>query len=344
MLLNILMQCVFVGTCYLLSIVISCGTFKTGLFSFYGWQDHLNFSSEQRTVIYGASDFEATPIFCAINCAQNRTCIMFYICSLSGHNMCVLSSLYDQNTNQNESMPCIAYKLKKDCDIDHVYNRHNNVCVKCSPYCEYKDCEDVKLIHGSTGLYSLSLGGSTVPVWCDMDTDNGGWIVIQRRINGSVDFYRGWDDYKMGFGDPSGEYWIGLQNLHEITSQGKFILRIDMEFSSQNYYARYSDFFIQSENSSFRLNFSAFLGGNAGDSLSLHNGRPFSTFDRDNDDGPRSLNCAIEFCGAWWYAGCHESNLNGLYQNTTYGKGINWKSITGHYQSLSYVEMKIKRS
>lgn len=81
-----------------------------------------------------------------------------------------------------------------------------------------------------------------------------------------------------------------------------------------------------------------------GDSLSLHNGRPFSTFDRDNDDGPRSLNCAIEFCGAWWYAGCHESNLNGLYQNTTYGKGIIWNSITVHYQSLSYVEMKIKRS
>lgn len=81
-----------------------------------------------------------------------------------------------------------------------------------------------------------------------------------------------------------------------------------------------------------------------GDSLSLHNGRPFSTFDRDNDDGPGSLNCAIDFCGAWWYAGCHESNLNGLYHNTTYGKGINWFSITGHHQSLTCVEMKIKQS
>lgn len=91
MLLDILMQYVFVGTCYVLSIVISCGTFKTGLFSFYGWQDHLNFSSEQRTAIYGASDFEATPIFCAINCAQNRTCIMFYICRyLSNLNMFIL--------------------------------------------------------------------------------------------------------------------------------------------------------------------------------------------------------------------------------------------------------------
>lgn len=91
MLLNILMRYVFVGTCYLLSIVFSCGTLKTGLFSFYGWQDHLNFSSERRTIIFGASDFEATPIFGAINCAQNRTCIMFYICRyVSTMNMFIL--------------------------------------------------------------------------------------------------------------------------------------------------------------------------------------------------------------------------------------------------------------
>lgn len=91
MLLNILMRYVFVGTCYQLSIVFSWETLKTGLFSFYGWQDHLNFSSEQRTVIYGASDFEATPLFCAFNCAQNKTCIMFYICRyLSNLNMFIL--------------------------------------------------------------------------------------------------------------------------------------------------------------------------------------------------------------------------------------------------------------
>lgn len=81
-----------------------------------------------------------------------------------------------------------------------------------------------------------------------------------------------------------------------------------------------------------------------GDSLSMHTGQAFTTFDRDNDDGPDSINCAIEFCGAWWYAGCHESNLNGIYHNTTYSKGINWFSITGHHQSLTYVEMKIKQS
>lgn len=91
MLLNILMRYLFVGTSYLLSIVFSCETLKTDLFSFYGWQDHLNFSSEQRTVIFGATDFEATPIFCAINSAQNKTCIMFYICRyLSTLNMFIL--------------------------------------------------------------------------------------------------------------------------------------------------------------------------------------------------------------------------------------------------------------
>lgn len=343
MFLNILLRFFFVGTCYLLSIVVSLETVKTDFF-LYGWRDHLNMGSVHRTVILGATDFESTPMFCAINCVQNKTCHMFYICRLSDHNVCVLSSLYDENTSKNESLPCIAYKTRKHCDIDHVYNIHNDVCVKCSPYCEYKNCEDVKLIHVSTGQYSLSLGGSTVPVRCDMDTDNGGWTVIQRRINGSVDFFRGWEDYKIGFGDASGEYWIGLHNLHELTKQGKYILRIDMKFSSQHYYVKYSDFLIQSESSNFRMSYSAFLGGNAGDSLSVNNGQAFTTFDRDNNDNPGSLNCAAEYHGAWWYAGCHESNLNGNYQNTTYGKGIHWISITGYDQSLTFVEMKIKRS
>lgn len=48
-----------------------------------------------------------------------------------------------------------------------------------------------------------------------------------------------------------------------------------------------------------------------GDSLSYHQGRPFSTEDRDNDIAV--TNCAMSYKGAWWYKNCHRANLNGKY-------------------------------
>ena len=33
-------------------------------------------------------------------------------------------------------------------------------------------------------------------VFCDQTTDGGGWTVFLKRLNGSVDFYRYWNDYK----------------------------------------------------------------------------------------------------------------------------------------------------
>ena len=57
----------------------------------------------------------------------------------------------------------------------------------------------------SDGVYSITtpscggVGGSMdkmMKVYCDMTTDGGGWIVIQKRFDGSVDFNRTWDEYK----------------------------------------------------------------------------------------------------------------------------------------------------
>ncbi|XP_048750413.1 microfibril-associated glycoprotein 4-like [Ostrea edulis] len=268
--------------------------------------------------------------------------------SINGEAECFLSFIYDENTTQNGHLPCKSYKFIGNCGIDAVYNRYTAVCSKCSPTCDYKGCSDIRLSHGNvTGQYSLTIGGSTVPVRCDMDIDGGGWIVIQRRLDGSVNFYRGWSDYKNGFGSPSGEYWLGLENLHTLTSEEGYMLRIDMEYNDQSYYALYSGFTIASESDNYRMGFSTFLKGNTGDSLGWHNGQPFTTYDQDHDDNVFSYgnpNCAIAFYGAWWYAGCHSSNLNGHFGNTTYGKGINWSSITGFHSSLSKVEMKIKKN
>ncbi|XP_061875746.1 microfibril-associated glycoprotein 4-like, partial [Colius striatus] len=60
-------------------------------------------------------------------------------------------------------------------------------------------------------------GGRPVPVYCDMTTLGHVWTVFQRRFNGSVSFFRGWSDYRDGFGRADGEYWLGLQWLHLLT-------------------------------------------------------------------------------------------------------------------------------
>ena len=71
--------------------------------------------------------------------------------------------------------------------------------------------------------------GNAMQVLCDMTTNGGGWTVFQRRLNGSVDFYRDWSSYKNGFGDLHDEFWLGNDNLHRLTAAGSVSLRVDLE-------------------------------------------------------------------------------------------------------------------
>nr|XP_049593069.1 fibrinogen C domain-containing protein 1-like isoform X8 [Syngnathus scovelli] len=211
-----------------------------------------------------------------------------------------------------------------------------------------RDCSDIKAAGKSTGVYLLFSGSNSFKAYCNMWQDGGGWTVIQRRRDGTVDFFRGWDDYREGFGDLTREHWLGLRNIHALTASGAYQLRIDFTaFDGRKYYARYDDFSVgrnsrDPEKDGYPLLVSGY-SGDAGDRLSRHSGMKFSTKDRDQDT--TAANCANLWKGAWWYRECYSSNLNGLYKESGTCDGTNaiWRYLGGPEEPcLRFVEMKIR--
>uniref|UniRef100_A0A8C2PZZ9 Fibrinogen C-terminal domain-containing protein n=1 Tax=Cyprinus carpio TaxID=7962 RepID=A0A8C2PZZ9_CYPCA len=136
--------------------------------------------------------------------------------------------------------------------------------------------------------------------------------VIQRRMDGSVNFYRPWDQYKRGFGNVEVEYWLWLENIYQLTSKKKYTLRVDLEdFEGNKVFALYSSFSVDCEMDGYQLHISGFTDGGAGDSLSGHNDQKFSTFDKCQDTWGN--NCAKYHLGGLWYYSCLNANPDGLY-------------------------------
>ncbi|XP_052085087.1 ficolin-1-B-like [Mytilus californianus] len=163
-----------------------------------------------------------------------------------------------------------------------------------------------------------------------MDTAGFGWTVFQSRMNGAKDFYRGWIDYENGFGDLMSEFWLGNNFIHLLTSTGNYKLYIHLEdFEGNSAYAEYFEFILGDSATNYRLKVEGYCGtadklrAIDGDSLEWHNGMTFSTKDNDNDR--KEFSCAQMHKGAWWYTGCHTSNLNGEYlggNHSNYGNGV----------------------
>ena len=175
-----------------------------------------------------------------------------------------------------------------------------------------------------------------------METDGGGWTVFQRRNDCSVDFYRNWTDYVHGFGNLSGEHWLGLSKLHRLANGSVSTeLRVDMRDKNGNSaYASYSTFYIGGSTTYYTLHVSGY-NGTAGDSLSYNNLQKFSTKDNDNDQ--YGGNCAVIRIGGWWYRACSYSNLNGNCGDDRRAKGIYWVGFRGWEYSLPFTEMKVRR-
>ena len=101
-----------------------------------------------------------------------------------------------------------------------------------------------------SGVYKIDPddGLGAFDVFCDQTTAGGGWTVFQKRLDGSVDFYRGWTDYKLGFGNMNGEFWLGLDRIHQLTNAEEFKLRVDLEDTNGTAaYAEYNSFVVASE-------------------------------------------------------------------------------------------------
>ena len=166
--------------------------------------------------------------------------------------------------------------------------------------------------------------------------------MFQRRQDGSVDFYLGWNNYKSGFGQLTAEFWLGNDRIHRLTAARPSTLRVELEdWNRVRVYAKYGKFNIGDEQAKYRLEVGSY-SGTAGGSLKYHNKMAFGTKDRDNDINSR--NCAVEYTGARWYKSFHNSNLNGKYLgNKRDDRGARWNGFRSHL-SLKFTEMKLRPS
>ena len=127
-----------------------------------------------------------------------------------------------------------------------------------------RNCAEIYKSAGkpADGVYAIKPDNlPAFDVFCDQTTDGGGWTVFQKRLDGSVDFYRYWNDYKRGFGDLCGEFWLGLDKIHRLTSDNNNTLRVDLEdFEGNTAYAEYNLFGVMSEKDKYKLILGSYSG------------------------------------------------------------------------------------
>ncbi|KAJ8037240.1 Fibrinogen C domain-containing protein 1-B [Holothuria leucospilota] len=211
----------------------------------------------------------------------------------------------------------------------------------------YTDCYDVYTNNGSTihGIYQIkpiNWPGSPFQVLCNM-SEGGGWTVFQRRMDGTVNFYRNWENYTQGFGNLSGEFWLGNEKLCYLTNQRNYTLRVDFVDKDHKFYSlEYDLFCLGDESDKYRLKNLGHFEGSQGisfDYMRIHENQPFRT--KDSNDGN---NCFESKKGAWWYAdNCGTANLNGDYSGDRTKSIYVRDSDNEQFKSnIRYTDMKVR--
>uniref|UniRef100_A0A8C3XAP4 Angiopoietin like 4 n=1 Tax=Catagonus wagneri TaxID=51154 RepID=A0A8C3XAP4_9CETA len=178
---------------------------------------------------------------------------------------------------------------------------------------------------------------------------NGGWTIIQRRQDGSVDFNQPWEAYKDGFGDPKGEFWLGLEKVHRIMGDRGSRLAVQLQDWEGNAESLQFPVHLGGEDTAYSLQLTVPVASKLGATIDTPRGLslPFSTWDQDHDlRGDK--NCAKTLSGGWWFGTCSHSNLNGQYfhsiprQREQRKKGIFWKTWRGRYYPLQATTILIQ--
>ncbi|XP_057168596.1 angiopoietin-4 isoform X3 [Ursus arctos] len=212
----------------------------------------------------------------------------------------------------------------------------------------FQDCAEIQRFGANvSGIYTIHVANMTEPrkVFCDMEANGGGWTLIQRRENGSVNFQRNWRDYKQGFGDLAGEHWLGNEVVHQLTSRAAYSLRVELQdWEGNEAYAQYEHFQLGSEGQLYRLSLSGYSGSAGRQSSLVLQGTNFSTRDADNDNC--LCKCAQMLSGGWWFDACGLSNLNGIYYPARHHarklNGIRWHYFQGPSYSLRATRMMVR--
>jgi len=138
-------------------------------------------------------------------------------------------------------------------------------------------------------------------------------LLIQQNVDGSDFFNRSWAEFKVGFNDSNGNYWLGNDLLSQLTLTGRYKLKFDLQSRSNLsnwYWAEYSTFRVLPETYNYTLQVYGYSGNAGNDSLRYSNGMMFSTYDRDNDLW--SYNCAVSLGGGFWYKSCAYCEVNSV--------------------------------
>ena len=206
-----------------------------------------------------------------------------------------------------------------------------------------RECDDILYAgYNISGVYDINPDRKTeFKVYCDLQTNSGGWIVLQRRQDASVSCHRNWNDYRSGLGDLRKNFWLGNDKIYRITTANETSLRIELEdWSGKRFFAHYDVFKVDKEKNSYKITVIGY-NGTYGDSLRYLNNMMFSTRDRDNDMW-KTGSCSNDLTGRWRFNDCHNSNLNGQFMgNTKAYIGIGWVRFK-HNLSLKFVEMKMR--
>lgn len=249
--------------------------------------------------------------------------------------------------DDNAYLKTLVIASLKSTEVNHDRTKENKRRVITSIP---KDCQDVsEMGYDVSGVYQIKPEGAEEPdnIYCEF-LNGTAYTVIQRRTDGLLSFNRQWIEYKFGFGNLYGSHWIGNEWINFLTNQDEYTLRIDIwDWEGKKHFSEYRIFSIGSQDVDYQIHVGGYTG-NAGDSLSFHDGMKFSTEDMDNDLNVR--HCAAENKSGWWFNNCYLSNLNGVYHvgfysHSQYSDGIVWFTLKENDKySLRKVEMKLRRN